>query len=706
MYWIYAKYNCTLEKVATVSPYVKQPNEKRYLILSRIPAEWIFPYFDNAAIKASFSIRIRHNNTETALSHTPGDELIEKNELYTLFRTTSLMSNHLIVAAIVPSDCVKATFSLSKNVNMSSRLQVINDTTYARSLITDITRYIKTNWENIVGVSPVQYVALPVNSSFYESVVTTNLVLFREADVVYNRKIDSIIRKRQVTCLVARSVIQEMFSDWLTTFKQSNLSFIESFSTFYGVYIINKSLFNTLWDKLMLVPPIYTTHSLKSRNIKTVITSWTTQLGYPVIQVKRYSKTQSLTIMVIDCFAVDEKEPCDRKWWIPVTYVKIPKNEFITKYHLFLQPDGQKISISNIKEDDCIIIMGQDGYRVNYDTKSWKNIRLFLNNENPKILNLSDVTLAHILDDAFYFLIQNTVYNGNPVSHDANLNIYFDLANNVLHVQKSYITWYPVLTALQYLSKSFPYPESASIKTKILQLLNFFFENTSQKQFSENSIDNQVYHELVKWICILDGLKCKEHVNAILKWHLENPAKNKLLPSWQKWIYCQGLILENGTFDASDLWRNIEKIYLTQRKLEEIFELLSCSGHNILQSLRFSEVKLLTKRRSVNVLFDSVAKYSKDVTLLNSIISRINNVARDNLLAVVTFIINNTYSEENLKKISVGLIYNNLIDIYNIEKARFMLDIIMKKVENRRTFLNKISSNDCHKPHELFKSYV
>ncbi|XP_020298121.1 aminopeptidase N-like [Pseudomyrmex gracilis] len=413
----------------------------------------------------------------------------------------------------------------------------------------------------------------------------------------------------------------------------------------------DQSVFKNIWDYLTFVPTINDDIYVKNINIKNVITSWITHDGYPVVQVQRVQlDTQFLEIKVQDCVAVKQKNLCAYKWWIPVIYFKISRKKYSTNY-VYLKPNGKSFFIANI-EDDFIIITAHNGYRVNYDHKTLENIALFLKSEKPEIWNvneLSDVTLAHILDDAFYFLIQNTKYNVHPAAKNNNIEIFFNLASNIIvYMKNSYITWYPVLTALQYISKIFPYPETAFMKTKILKLLNIFLEDTSHKNFSENSMSNQVYHELVKWTCILDGVKCEEHVNAILMWHLENPVKNKLLPSWQKWIYCQSLILVNAT---SDLWQNIEKIYSTDNKKEQLFELLSCNRHNILQVFREIEANLLTKRKSVYVLFDSVAKYSKDVTLLNSIRSRILTFAGDNFFAVIIFIINNTYSEENLVKV-------------------------------------------------------
>lgn len=43
----------------------------------------------------------------------------------------------------------------------------------------------------------------------------------------------------------------------------------------------------------------------------------------------------------------------------------------------------------------------------------------------------------------------------------------------------------------------------------------------------ENSVSNHLYHEVLKWTCILGGLKCNDHVNTTLEWHIKNPERNK-----------------------------------------------------------------------------------------------------------------------------------------------------------------------------------
>lgn len=57
---------------------------------------------------------------------------------------------------------------------------------------------------------------------------------------------------------------------------------------------------------------------------------------------------------------------------------------------------------------------------------------------------------------------------------------------------------------------------------KKAQDLNF------EKNF-ENTIRNQLRHEAVKWICVLDDEMCKSYIDAIVQWHLTDPGKNKYM---------------------------------------------------------------------------------------------------------------------------------------------------------------------------------
>ncbi|XP_020279721.1 thyrotropin-releasing hormone-degrading ectoenzyme-like isoform X2 [Pseudomyrmex gracilis] len=712
------------------------------------------------------------------------------NMLNTLFDTTPLISTHLIAVGVIPND---VGFILSGDVIITNKSREINGTLYAQSLIKNISKLMR------LHILPRQhhtmYFILPVNFSYYESIVTTGLVLLSEGNSIYNKQVDSIIREREVTCMIARTVIQEMFSDWLLTFGQFDSWFIEGFSTVYGVYLRDQyyitSLLNsivvqtrrTVFDYMEVVKydPHFQENSLilqnstltklwrekafsifymlntvfkedflytsmfkeavkiyytmnnpshnmykessildnlwnkefetyflrneisymKSENITSMITSWTAQSGYPVVQINPYNNTH-LVERIIDCIDVDNKTPCTKKWRIPVTIIKI-LNTSVSIYRHVLKPDEKRVFINLRNKSQFVIVVDHPGYRVKYDRQLWRRIVRFLKIGGSKLANLSDVTLAQLLDDAFYFLVQNTEYNKKIVLTSTDLDTYLELASSIFHVNNSYTAWYPVFNALETIYKMLPFPESVlsrNIKNKLQEMLNKVLAGMTRTYFQKHNDNHQLYHEVLKWTCIFGSLKCKDHVNAILNWHVKYPAQNKLLPSWQKWIYCQGVILETVNFNTSALWQTIFNTYQTQQKKEEFFKFLPCSRqyedlYNFLLLLngtalpRFGDSFNASKSVTVPVLFNIFSIHSKNELALDIILVGLKNgIGRNvNILAIMNCIINNIYSDDGLSMITNEMFLNTLVHRRHMLNEPFILDAIKKKVEKRRVFL-------------------
>ncbi|XP_020291774.1 aminopeptidase N-like isoform X5 [Pseudomyrmex gracilis] len=720
---------------------------------------------------------------------------IKPNIIRTEFDNTPAISTHSVALVVVPN--VYATSSLTRDtVTITSSSEMKNTTLYAQMSILNVTRILKNMLNDIIPQSYVYYVLLPIISTQYESIITSGLVLISEAHIMYNPEVDSIIKEKEVTCLIVRSVIQEMFSDWIVTFKQSDSWFLEGFSTVFGIYIRDQSLETTLlesivvqtrrnflyyteafskydfpvqnnssiarnsflrklwrekafstfymlsgvfqhdflyismfkevvnlyyntnntsnntYDKLSILDKLWTTYGnfethsvykspyMKSSDIKSMISSWIAQSGYPVVQVNRHNDTPSVSAMIIDCFDVDsnDKMLCKQKWWTPVTFKIIFNTKVFDTFYHVLTPDGKPF-FTSVFHKNQITIVNCSGYRVNYDRESWKRIAFFLKNTDPKIVDLSDVTLAQLLDDAFYFLVQKAEYK-TFVPDNIDLDIYFELASSIFHANNSYTAWYPVFIALENMSRMFLFPESVlsrNIKIKLLEMLNKFLDSMSNIHM-ENNVNTQFYHEGLKWICILDDFKCKEYINSILNW-LTSSTQNKLLPSWQKWIYCQGL----KTIDSekSALWQTILNEYHTKGKLEEVIEFLTCFKQydNLVKFLRFLDRNSLlqtigNKKKSVtvSVLFNIFASYSKTSFALTNILFAVeNNIIRNvNILAIINCIINNIYSNHGLSLITDEMFLNTLQHIHQMEP--FVLDAIRKKAKYRRNFLGTMQT--------------
>ncbi|XP_020296677.1 uncharacterized protein LOC109861440 isoform X3 [Pseudomyrmex gracilis] len=608
IYWINAVYNCSLDKVATVFSYVQQSEETQYLILPRIPNEWIFPLWKNPAIKATFRIRIYHTNDEKAFSHMAGDTKIEKNTSCTYFPSTSVMSTHLVAIAVVPSTVATSFYFFKKNI-IINRVQMNSKLSYAQSLITTIKHHVMNTWKDVLW-SRVIYAALPINSSHYESVITKNHVFFNEAEITYDEEIDSLAQKKTVTCLVARNVIQEMFSDWLPSLKQSDSWFMGGFSTFYGVYIIDQMCGHSLLKSL-------------------------------IVQTRRE------TLDFIEAYTTHN---------IPVKEI----SPFISPSSIFIE--------------------------------LWRK---------------SALSIFYMVTDIDKHVLYNSMFREA-------INIHH---NTVFHVNNSYIAWYPVFTAFEYLSKIFPFPESTYIKYRILAVLNKFLEDSSHTPSSENNVTNQLYFEVLKWTCILDGLKCKDIVMAEFKWHVQDLDKHKLLPSWQKWIFCQTVIVENSYYTFT-VWITLMHMYKEQSKVEELFKVVLCSRHTTnflltLSSLLNYSLPLngynftIKESDRITFLYNTIAKHIQSVESLTSLLHVIESIKERrniNIAAIVTCIINHVYSDEILAKVTDENLFQKLMNLHRTPS--FVIDAIEKKVITRRNFLGDIRYNLRQKPHDAIYRYL
>ncbi|XP_020298390.1 uncharacterized protein LOC109862679 isoform X2 [Pseudomyrmex gracilis] len=212
------------------------------------------------------------------------------------------------------------------------------------------------------------------------------------------------------------------------------------------------------------------------------------------------------------------------------------------------------------------------------------------------------------------------------------------------------------------MSNDFLYSQSVvtkRIKNGFLTILNKFLDDIDDLfdiYSSENSISNHLFHEVLKWTCILGSSKCNDHINATLELHFNNTARWKLLETWQKWIYCQGLMNENITYETSIIWFNLLFMYIRQKRDVELYELLPCStiNENVLPSLYalshsvphafvLHENINISKSGTVTFLFTMFSKHSKNVDTLSSILQAIEKIGREiniNIVAAASCIIN------------------------------------------------------------------
>ncbi|KAK2581484.1 hypothetical protein KPH14_005150 [Odynerus spinipes] len=184
-------------------------------------------------------------------------------------------------------------------------------------------------------------------------------------------------------------------------------------------------------------------NSLKDR-IDKFLDSWTTQAGYPVVNVEILPNTSRVVLSQERFLLRNQKnESIDKIWYIPITWVTDIEPQFNnTKPQFWLTSAQDYVEIDN-KEQWIIFNVQQAGYyRVNYDELSWKRIIDTL--KSPEFEKIHEVNRAALIDD-----LMNLARAGY-----VNYDLLFS-ATEYLEVEQHYLPWRAFFNGLKYLDRKF-----------------------------------------------------------------------------------------------------------------------------------------------------------------------------------------------------------------------------------------------------------
>ncbi|XP_029172656.1 aminopeptidase N-like [Nylanderia fulva] len=386
---------------------------------------------------------------------------------------------------------------------------------------------------------------------------------------------------------------------------------------------------------------------------------WSTQQHYLVLNVTRYYSRNSTKIFLEFQADMDQNPYC-----IPVTFTEETMGNTV-----FL---SKKWIIFNLQQIGF--------YRVNYDDENWKLIARYLNSE--QYTNIHVLNRAQIIDDSFHLMIQKKL----------NFSTFWELSS-YLWQEKDYVAWYPMFKALEYMSNIIPFLNSGLypsevFKTILGKIKNLFerVENHMNDDMAsiKYDIDKYLMQEIAKWSCIMNNTSCIEKARKQLRLHVDNPQENRILPGWQKWIYCNGLLYVNRS-----MWVNISysAINIYKKKSDhKIFEFLSCSEDSaivynylnvylsLLVDLFFESDKASEKVKrnkmytlEINIFMFTIARHVKNEALFKIILKNFNDLINSihwynpynpyNTFGAITMnaalivMINNAYSQKQLSEI-------------------------------------------------------
>ncbi|XP_025271196.1 aminopeptidase N-like [Camponotus floridanus] len=121
---------------------------------------------------------------------------------------------------------------------------------FAHQFAEHITSYLFDKWKRLNKTWEINHIALPDFQN--ESIINLGLILYREADIIYNDNVDSVATKIKVARFIAHKIIQECFYYENPLWPLSS-SLNEAIVAFFGLYVINQALPSTRMMDLFVV---------------------------------------------------------------------------------------------------------------------------------------------------------------------------------------------------------------------------------------------------------------------------------------------------------------------------------------------------------------------------------------------------------------------------------------------------------------------
>ncbi|XP_064596081.1 endoplasmic reticulum aminopeptidase 2-like [Liolophura sinensis] len=213
-----------------------------------------------------------------------------------------------------------------------------------------------------------------------------------------------------------------------------------------------------LWDALSQVADI----SELDGDVKTVMDTWTRQMGYPVVTLTRTGNkieaTQERFLLYAGETVNPVTSPFNYKWYIPLNYIS--SEEITPASSLWMKLNSASFTVP----PETTWIKANSGmygfYRVNYDESMWDELITVLKSDNHQVFSAGD--RAGLIDDAF------------ALSRAGRMKITtaLDLSTYLVHEQ-DYVPWVAAIDNLDYIGhRLLDRPAYADFKEYFLNLLS------------------------------------------------------------------------------------------------------------------------------------------------------------------------------------------------------------------------------------------
>ncbi|KAK8402060.1 hypothetical protein O3P69_001270 [Scylla paramamosain] len=303
--------------------------------------------------------------------------------------------------------------------------------------------------------------------------------------------------------------------------------------------------------------------------VKTIMDTWTLQMGYPVIKVERSADGTSATVsqerflLVKDDNADDTH---DYKWWVPLTYTSQDQPDFSqTQAKVWMKDSEAQVTVTSLPPKDHWVIFNlqQTGYyRVNYDDHNWNLLIQQLLTDHRAI---ATVNRAQIIDDAM------NLAKAGQMTYGTALGVY-----NYLGTETEFVPWAAAIDNLAYLKEMFARTGGyGALKNYLLDILVPLYDSVGFQDRDNDPLLNQYKRQkALSWACQLEHPDCLRNAAASYVAWMADPSNSSIIsPNLKSTVYCHA-IASGGEKEWNFAWEQ----YLASNVGSEKNRLLSAMG--------------------------------------------------------------------------------------------------------------------------------
>ncbi|XP_067216208.1 aminopeptidase N-like isoform X2 [Linepithema humile] len=669
----------------------------------------LFPCWDERTFNATYKISIKHHKNYTALSNM-AIQAIENDTKHDKMWTHFEISPPIFIQHIrvIITSFTNIHTSVAK-ITFWGRKNIIRYLHLAECIAQQVLYFLKS--ENSIDKLPkIDYVAFW--DSQHNTTETWGLILHREADVIYDEDVDSVGYKMKVSYFITSQIVSLWYSDVLLW---SKTGFIKLLATYIlhqipsDYNIMNFFTVETQWESFVFDTPSnankknslsYLVDHIKSSNIWRMLYHlitpdmfWTSIRTY--VNNKQYNQTDDLrnmTQILLHAYPDDSnilfiiKEFVSlwivENYYYPMLYVT--RNQFNNKtrfqyltadfidenrLHLptfvtyttksvmnfqenfpnksfWLSPQKSEQRTENFDENDWIIVnLQQTGYyRVNYDAENWLKLANYMN--PTKYVKIHVLNRAQIIDDAFYSFI-----------HKELDYIMFWKISEFLSRDMSFVAWYPMLKAFEYVTLIVSIKDANDVKEKMQNILSGVLQEIGySSKAKESDLTDFLRKEAAKWACIIGEKNCREVANKLMLKDLHN-VTFVTQSEWKRWMYCNGLVSANNI-----IWYEVWEKGIAKPDDKFLEYLTCCEDPDIISNyLRLIwQHKFLSQRNNTRarIFLLTVAKHAKDNIVCDFVLQNLKKNTltftsnrQADIIATLIVIITHQHAVEQLNKI-------------------------------------------------------